>query len=225
MHEALRLPLPKRLGEDETFDKKAFVKDLKLAVYAGILGAYVQGMHVSLMKPVAQQHVNIRLVCSDHRSGFRGSALEDQLRRCDRDLEVSHIASLHRSGRRLLTSFMIRAGCIIQSDGISDILQPIYTESPGLKNLLENPKVAKELRKSYESLKKVCKISLESDSISPAFDATLSWLKQTGCDSLPTSMSITRSWISIVHSCVITDGNLSVDFEEAELDYVSQCPK
>jgi 6-phosphogluconate dehydrogenase len=47
VHEALRLPLPRRLGDDETFDKKAFVKDLKLAVYAGILGSYVQGMHVS----------------------------------------------------------------------------------------------------------------------------------------------------------------------------------
>lgn len=46
-HEALKLPLPKEMGQDESFDQKAFLKDLKLAVYAGILGSYVQGMHVS----------------------------------------------------------------------------------------------------------------------------------------------------------------------------------
>ena len=62
MHEALRLPLPKRLGEDETFDKKAFVKDLKLAVYAGILGSYVQGMHVCYCGIVVEQQVDIRHV-------------------------------------------------------------------------------------------------------------------------------------------------------------------
>jgi hypothetical protein len=113
---------------------------------------------------------------------------------------------------------VVRAGCIIQSDGISDILQPIYSESPELKNLLENPKVANELRKSYESLKKVCKISLESDSISPAFDATLSWLKQTGCDSLPTSTPLFFNGLSLDR--ILTLPKLA-DFEEAELDYVS----
>jgi 6-phosphogluconate dehydrogenase len=46
-HEALDLPLPKRLGDDKSFDQKEFLKDLRLAVYAGILGSYVQGMHVS----------------------------------------------------------------------------------------------------------------------------------------------------------------------------------
>lgn len=87
-----------------------------------------------------------------------------------------------------------------------------------MKNLLASPRIAQELRKSYDALKRVCKISLESDSITPALDATLSWLKQAGCDSLPTSksgcafddMALTK----LKHSLVI-------DFEEAELDYVS----
>jgi len=154
-HEALDLPLPKRLGDDKSFDQKEFLKDLRLAVYAGILGSYVQGMHI-IAQASEDQHWNIN---------------------------YANVIGIWR------------AGCIIQSDGISDILQPIYTENPKLKNLLENPKIAQELRKSYDALKRVCKISLESDSITPALDATLSWLKQAGCDSLPTN------------------------FEEAELDY------
>jgi 6-phosphogluconate dehydrogenase len=47
--EAMKLPLPKRLGDEASFDKKAFLKDLKLAVYAGILGSYVQGMQVCVV--------------------------------------------------------------------------------------------------------------------------------------------------------------------------------
>lgn len=85
-----------------------------------------------------------------------------------------------------------------------------------MKNLLASPRIAQELRKSYDALKRVCKISLESDSITPALDATLSWLKQAGCDSLPTSKSGCSSMdlAKLKHFLV-------VDFEEAELDYVS----
>jgi 6-phosphogluconate dehydrogenase len=46
VHDVLKLPVPKMLAKDASFDKDEFVKDLKLAVYAGILGAYVQGMNV-----------------------------------------------------------------------------------------------------------------------------------------------------------------------------------
>jgi 6-phosphogluconate dehydrogenase len=46
VHDVLRLPVPKMLAKDASFGKDEFVKDLKLAVYAGILGAYVQGMNV-----------------------------------------------------------------------------------------------------------------------------------------------------------------------------------
>lgn len=64
-----------------------------------------------------------------------------------------------------------------------------------MANLLENPKVAKELYNTYPGLKRICAISLETDAITPSFDATLGWLKQVGSDNLPTS------------------------FEEAQLDY------
>lgn len=47
VHDALNLPPPKRLSDDVKFDKEAFKKDMRLAVYAGILGSYVQGMNVS----------------------------------------------------------------------------------------------------------------------------------------------------------------------------------
>lgn len=43
----MKLPVPKTLGKEGGFDREGFVKDMRLAVYAGILGAYVQGMNVS----------------------------------------------------------------------------------------------------------------------------------------------------------------------------------
>jgi 6-phosphogluconate dehydrogenase len=71
-------------------------------------------------------------------------------------------------------------------------LQKVYTDNPKQFNLLENDTVAKELRKCFDALKRVVKISLESDSVTPALDATLSWLKQVGCEELPTSESCSR---------------------------------
>lgn len=89
-HEALKLPLPKRLGQDESFDQKEFLKDLKLAVYAGILGSYVQGMHVSrVLGSIMSTPLNLPRP-PDHRSSFGGSTLEHQLRQRHWYLEVCH---------------------------------------------------------------------------------------------------------------------------------------
>lgn len=159
---AMKLPKPARMGKDlqrhdegHGFDRKAFIEDVRLAVYAGILGAFVQGMRI-LASASANFHWN---------------------------LDFATIIQIWR------------AGCIIQSEGISNILQPIYEQTPKLTNLLENEQVAAEFKKCYEPLKRVCRLGIESDSVIPSLDATLSWIKSVGTAELPTN------------------------FEESELDY------
>lgn len=49
--------------------------------------------------------------------------------------------------------------------------------------------MAAELRKCYDSLKRVVILSAKTDSISPALDATLGWMKSAGGKELPTSKS------------------------------------
>jgi 6-phosphogluconate dehydrogenase len=56
-----------------------------------------------------------------------------------------------------------RAGCIIQSDYIADLLQPIYEKDEGLMNLLLAEKVAEELKKTMPALKRVIAAGLQWD--------------------------------------------------------------
>jgi len=88
-----------------------------------------------------------------------------------------------------------RAGCIIQSDAISDMLQPIYESQPDLMNLLLADKVSQELRQTYPHLKQVVLKATDIDAVVPALSATLEYFKAVGGKHLPTN------------------------FEEAELDY------
>jgi len=91
-----------------------------------------------------------------------------------------------------------RAGCIIQSDAICDLLTPLFEPfGPSLPtNLLEDiPEIAKELRGTYDAMKKVYRLAIDTDAVAPAVGATLEWLKAIGGENLPT------------------------DFEELELDY------
>ncbi|KAK8866062.1 6-phosphogluconate dehydrogenase (decarboxylating) [Kwoniella newhampshirensis] len=91
-----------------------------------------------------------------------------------------------------------RAGCIIQSDAIAEFLLPLVEKFPPSEplNLLRAaPEIAQELARTYEALKKVCLIALETDAVAPALSASLEYLKAVGGKNLPT------------------------DFEEMELDY------
>ena len=90
-----------------------------------------------------------------------------------------------------------RAGCIIQSDAICDLLLPkLETFGPSEpKNLLQSiPEVAKELAGTYQAVKKLYSIAIEADAVAPAVGATLEWMKAVSGKNLPT------------------------DFEEMELD-------
>lgn len=73
------------------------------------------------------------------------------------------------------------------------LLQPFGPSSP--LNLVQDlPKIASELRSTYEPIKEVYRLAVNTDAVAPAIGATLEWLKAIGGEHLPT------------------------DFEEMELD-------
>jgi 6-phosphogluconate dehydrogenase len=79
-----------------------------------------------------------------------------------------------------------RAGCIIRSGGIADILQPALSENKGLRNMKYIDKVSTELGRTYNSLKEIVIAGIDSDHYLPAMSATLEYLKYEAGTMLPT---------------------------------------
>ena len=76
-----------------------------------------------------------------------------------------------------------RGGCIIQADGIEELIRPVmegykdtYNKGDAM-NLLFHPHVAKELKSGMQSLKKIVLKAIEGDHVIPALGATLDYLK------------------------------------------------
>jgi len=85
-----------------------------------------------------------------------------------------------------------RAGCIIQSNAIGDLLQPHLEKEAvegkdAYENLLLIPEIAKEIAKTYQPLKGVMALALETDAVVPSLSATFEWLKTVGGELLPTN--------------------------------------
>jgi len=78
-----------------------------------------------------------------------------------------------------------RAGCIIESEHIADLLQPALGKKP-VMNVKFIDTVAKELRDNYEPLKEVVIEGTKADQYMPAMSATLEYLKYEGGTVLPT---------------------------------------
>jgi 6-phosphogluconate dehydrogenase len=79
-------------------------------------------------------------------------------------------------------------------DAIADFLAPLLKRDTKAHNLMLIPEIGQELSKTYDSLKKVAMLLVETDAVAPAVSATLEWMKAIGARDLPT------------------------DFEEMELD-------
>ncbi|KAL9093010.1 MAG: hypothetical protein Q9165_004148 [Trypethelium subeluteriae] len=88
-----------------------------------------------------------------------------------------------------------RAGCIIQADGIEELIRPIMEgyqdvqKNGGSINLLFHQHVAKELKSGMQPLKKVVLKAIEGDHVIPALGATLDYLKYSTSLDLPTQMT------------------------------------
>jgi 6-phosphogluconate dehydrogenase len=67
-----------------------------------------------------------------------------------------------------------RGGCIIQSDGIADLLESAYRDDSHSKtDLLEHPNINKELVDSYSANKNVVLKCTEADCYIPSISASL----------------------------------------------------
>ncbi|KAJ5612460.1 hypothetical protein N7510_005654 [Penicillium lagena] len=79
-----------------------------------------------------------------------------------------------------------RAGCIIQSEYIADMLQPALTSNKRLTNMKFVDEVARELHKNFDALKETVIEATLSDQYIPAISASLEYLKYEGSMALPT---------------------------------------
>ncbi|KAJ5244875.1 hypothetical protein N7489_004971 [Penicillium chrysogenum] len=79
-----------------------------------------------------------------------------------------------------------RGGCIIQADGIADLLEPVLSADHHWTNLKHSDEVAGELHRAFSSLKEIVVQGTLSDQYLPAISASLEYLKYAGGTSLPT---------------------------------------
>jgi 6-phosphogluconate dehydrogenase len=78
-----------------------------------------------------------------------------------------------------------RAGCIVRSDHIANLLQPILEETSDGNVLFAKP-VIDELKTGFPALKRIILKAVESDVNVPSLSATLEWIKYIGRKELPT---------------------------------------
>lgn len=78
-----------------------------------------------------------------------------------------------------------RAGCIIKSDYLSDLLEQSYAENPLLHPLCK-PQISAEVKKYWPSLKDIVMKGIHADAHVPCLSATLEYLKYIGGTDLPT---------------------------------------
>lgn len=103
------------------------------------------------------------------------------------DLNYTHVLQLWR------------AGCIIRSNVLTDMLASIYRDSKLDKtNLPAHPTIASDMTTTYGSLKTVVLKGVEADHNVPALSAALEYYKYSGYTDMPTS------------------------FQEAQLDYFGE---
>ncbi|KAE8314820.1 6-phosphogluconate dehydrogenase [Aspergillus transmontanensis] len=79
-----------------------------------------------------------------------------------------------------------RGGCIIQSEAIADLLQPLLKKDVHYTNLKDIDEIARELKQNFDSLKRIVIDSTVFDQYIPAISATLEYLKYAGGTMLPT---------------------------------------
>ena len=80
-----------------------------------------------------------------------------------------------------------RAGCIIRSDAIADMLERHYVDQGKQTHPLAGREISKELRRCLPALKKVVIAGVEYNAHLPCLGASLEYLKYMACTELPTS--------------------------------------
>ncbi|EJF57846.1 6-phosphogluconate dehydrogenase C-terminal domain-like protein [Dichomitus squalens LYAD-421 SS1] len=78
-----------------------------------------------------------------------------------------------------------REGCIIRSEYIADLLQPLLEKEPGTKNILTLQPVADEITRTIPHLRKVVQYGLEWNAHVPTLSASYEFFKYCGGKHLP----------------------------------------
>ncbi|EPQ54339.1 6-phosphogluconate dehydrogenase, decarboxylating [Gloeophyllum trabeum ATCC 11539] len=152
---AQRLQVVEALGQDlgaarkqqiSDDEKKAFVEDLRLAVYCATLASFAQGMNL-----IAR-------------------ASDDE----EWNVDLSKCIQIWREG------------CIIRSEYIADLLQPLYEKEPAVRNTLTLGPVADEIKRTFPALQRVVKRALEWNAHIPSISASLEYFKYCAGLHLPT---------------------------------------
>ena len=104
----------------------------------------------------------------------------------------------------LIVTQIWRAGCIIQSDHIGDIMEEAYKEhgTDQNRNLLFISRFMDELSKAYPALRRIASKCIETNAVIPSFSATLEYLKYSKNTKLPRTFT-RRNWITSVSTCLI----------------------
>ncbi|KAK4079143.1 hypothetical protein Trihar35433_248 [Trichoderma harzianum] len=80
-----------------------------------------------------------------------------------------------------------RAGCIIQSEFIADLLEPVLKEDKTITNVKLIDCVRSELQRNYSALKDIVSRGIAADHYMPALSATLEYVKYSTGTMLPTN--------------------------------------
>ena len=81
-----------------------------------------------------------------------------------------------------------RGGCIIRSEGLSELLLPAYQDAGAATEALAVHAIAKALSNALPALKRVVLLGVESDAHVPSLSATLEWIKyESTAEGMPTA--------------------------------------
>ncbi|KAH0613693.1 uncharacterized protein H6S33_005579 [Morchella sextelata] len=78
-----------------------------------------------------------------------------------------------------------RAGCIIESEHIADLLEGVFEKDKGIMNVLLAEKIASEIQRTMPALKKVVMRATEWDAHIPSMSASLEYFKYCAGKHLP----------------------------------------
>ncbi|KZT19136.1 6-phosphogluconate dehydrogenase C-terminal domain-like protein [Neolentinus lepideus HHB14362 ss-1] len=79
-----------------------------------------------------------------------------------------------------------REGCIIRSEYIADLLQPLFEKDPEVMNILTLKPVAEEVKRTFPALQRVVQKALEWNAHVPSISASLEYFKYCAGLHLPT---------------------------------------
>jgi 6-phosphogluconate dehydrogenase len=146
---------------------------------------------VKLEKPRLAEELKTKTneFIEDLRGAVYAAFLASFAQGCNLISQTSHAKKWHIKMSEVIRIW--RAGCIVQSDYIADLLQPLYLDNEKsndepLNNILLSKPIAADIEKYYPKLKHIVLIAIEYGAHVPALTASLEYFKYGSSTNLPT---------------------------------------